>query len=252
LLADLSSDGSRVLFTEALPGAPETGVTYLRQTDGTPAVRLGEGRALALSPDGKWALCWLTSPGRLVVVPTGAGERKTLPGPELISVGTATWFPDSRRVLFIATTQGEGERAYIQDIEGGQRKAVGPAGISSVRVSVSPDGQTIAASSPNGAILFSSDGTQLPPCRGTELNDRPIQWSADGRSLYVIRVGRLVTQIFRIELATGRRTMLYELAARDPAGASAPLGMRLTRDGKSYAYFWQRSLDDLYLVEGLK
>jgi len=251
-VADLSLDGSRVLFTELLRGAPESGVTYLRKTDGTPAVRLGEGGALALSPDGKWALCWLTSPVRLVVVPTGAGERKTLPGPELTSVGLATWFPDSRRVLFIGTTQGEGQRAFIQDIEGGQRKAIGPAGISSVRVSVSPDGQTIAASSPNGPILFSSDGTQLPPCRGTELNDRPIQWSADGRSLYVIVVGRLVSQIFRIELATGRRTLLYELAARDPAGASAPLSMRLTRDGKSYAYALERVLNDLYLVDGLK
>jgi dipeptidyl aminopeptidase/acylaminoacyl peptidase len=251
-VADLSLDGSRVLFTELLPRAPETGVAYLRQTDGTPAVRLSEGRALALSPDGKWALCWLASPVRLVVVPTGAGERKALPGPELASVGGATWFPDSRRVLFLAATQGEGLRAYIQDIEGGQRKAVGPAGFSSFRVSVSPDGQTIAASSPNGAILFSSDGTQLPPCRGTEPNDRPIQWSADGRSLYVIQVGRLVTKVFRIELATGRRTMLYELAARDPAGASAPFNMRLTRDGKSYAYGLERILNDLYLVEGLK
>ena len=251
-LADLSLDGSRVLFTELLPGAPETGVTYLRQTDGTPAVRLSEGGALGLSPDGKWALCRLTSPVRLVVVPTGAGEQKTLPGRELASVGGATWFPDSRRVLFLAATQGEGLRAYIQDIEGGQRKAVGPAGFSSFRVSVSPDGQTIAASSPNGAILFSSDGTQLPPCRGTEPSDRPIQWSADGHSLYVIQVGRLVTKVFRIELATGRRAMLYELAARDPAGASAPYNMRLTRDGKSYAYALERILNDLYLVEGLK
>jgi len=251
-VADLSSDGSRVLFTELLPGAPETGVTYLRHTDGTPAVRLSEGGALALSPDGKLAVCLLTSPLRLVVVPTGAGERKILPGPELTSVGSATWFPDSRRVLFIAATQGEGERTYIQDIEGGQRQAVGPAGIGSVRVSVSPDGQTIAASSPNGAILFSSDGTQLRPCRGTEPGDRPIQWSADGRSLYVIRVTRQITQIFRIELATGRRATLYELAARDPTGASAPLGMHLSRDGKSYAYALERILNDLYLVEGLK
>jgi serine/threonine protein kinase len=251
-VADLSSDGSRVLFNELLPGAPETGVTYLRHTDGTPAVRLSEGGALALSPDGKLALCFLTSPLRLVVVPTGAGERKILPEPELTSVGSATWFPDSRRVLFIAATQGEGERTYIQDIEGGQRKAVGPAGIGPVRVSVSPDGQTIAASSPNGAILFSSDGTQFRPCRGTEPGDRPIQWSADGRSLYVIRVARQITYIFRIELATGRRTTLYELAARDPAGASAPLGMHLSRDGKSYAYALERILNDLYLVEGLK
>ena len=126
-LADLSSDGSRVLFTELLPGSAATGVYILATDRCHPAVRLSEGGALALSPDGKWALCLLTSPVRLVVVPTGAGERKTLPGPELTRVGAATWFPDSRRVLFIAATPGEGERAYVQDIEGGQRNAVGPA-----------------------------------------------------------------------------------------------------------------------------
>jgi hypothetical protein len=29
--------------------------TFLRDTDGSDAKRLGEGRALALSPDGNWA-----------------------------------------------------------------------------------------------------------------------------------------------------------------------------------------------------
>ena len=146
--------------------------------------------------------------------------------------------------------QGEKPRAYIQDIGGGNRKAIGPTGIRSLRVS--PDGQTIAASSPNGPILFSSDGTQVRRCPGTELGDSPIQWSTDGRSVFVSRTGRVTTQIARIELATARRTLLYELAARDPAGASSPVGVCLTPDGKSYAYGLQRVFDDLYLVEGLK
>ena len=51
-LADLSSDGRRVLFTLHPEGAGEGGQTYIRQTDGTPGVRLGDGLALALSPDG--------------------------------------------------------------------------------------------------------------------------------------------------------------------------------------------------------
>ena len=60
-LADLSSDGRQVLFTELLAGAAETGFMYLRQTDGAPAVRLSEGGARALSPDGKWVLCFAHS-----------------------------------------------------------------------------------------------------------------------------------------------------------------------------------------------
>jgi dipeptidyl aminopeptidase/acylaminoacyl peptidase len=56
-LAALSRDGQAVLFSDRGPG-PGTGEpypahTYLRRTDGSPAVRLGEGLALALSPDGQ-------------------------------------------------------------------------------------------------------------------------------------------------------------------------------------------------------
>ena len=247
-LSDLSSDGKWVLFTE---GA-DPGVTYLRKTDGTPAVRLGDGHALALSRDGKWALCLLTSPRRLVVIPTGVGDRRTLPGPELHRVEEATWFPDSRRVLFTAeATAGEGVRAYVQDIGGGQRTPVGPVGIGSP-VAVSPDGETIAAASPNGPVLFSVNGNEARPVRGTEPDDSPVQWSTEGRSLYVSRVQRQVSQIFRVELLTGRRTLVHEVSARDWAGASWPFQLRITPDGKSYAYTFQRLLDDLFLVEGLK
>ena len=88
-------------------------------------------------------------------------------------------------------------------------------------------------------------------CRGTEVNDEPIQWSADGRSLFVSAQKRLAAQIFRVELATGRRTLVYEVGARDSAGADAPW-VRITPDGKSHAYSFWRTLDDLFLVQGLR
>ena len=103
-VADLSKDGSRVLFTELPEGAGEGGSTYLRPTDGSPAVRLGDGVAQALSPDGKWALSILTSPSRLVLLPTGAGQARDLTRPGLTYLGGA-WFIDSRRVLFAAESQ---------------------------------------------------------------------------------------------------------------------------------------------------
>ena len=41
-------------------GGPKYAV-YIRKTDGSPAIRLGEGNGLSLSPDGKWALARLNS-----------------------------------------------------------------------------------------------------------------------------------------------------------------------------------------------
>ncbi|HMK73285.1 MAG TPA: serine/threonine-protein kinase, partial [Myxococcaceae bacterium] len=51
-LVSLSEDGRRVFFTEQVNGLR----AYLRPTDGSPAVRLGVGDALALSPDQRWVL----------------------------------------------------------------------------------------------------------------------------------------------------------------------------------------------------
>ena len=51
----LSADGKVLLFTEAGEGGGPKYAVYVRNTDGSPAIRLGEGSGFALSPDGKWA-----------------------------------------------------------------------------------------------------------------------------------------------------------------------------------------------------
>jgi len=49
-VADLSADGRKLLFYEWGEGVAGNPTVYLRDTNGADAVRLGEGRALALSP----------------------------------------------------------------------------------------------------------------------------------------------------------------------------------------------------------
>ena len=78
LLTDLSPDGKTILFEYAGESAGINYAVYLRQTNGSPAVRLGDGAVARLSPDGKWALTVLFTPSQLAVLPTGAGEARTL------------------------------------------------------------------------------------------------------------------------------------------------------------------------------
>src|SRR5262249_11372678 len=59
--ADISADGRLVLFTESGAGGGPARSVYLWKADDAQAVRLGDGTALALSPDGQWALA--TIPG---------------------------------------------------------------------------------------------------------------------------------------------------------------------------------------------
>lgn len=55
---DLSPDGKSILFNETGEAGGNSNAIYMRRTDGSAAIRLGEGRALALSPDGNSVLAY--------------------------------------------------------------------------------------------------------------------------------------------------------------------------------------------------
>ena len=98
------------------------------------------------------------------------------------------------------------------------------------------------------------DGGETRPVPGAAEGDLPVQWSADGRSLYVRSPVELYSpaRVFRLDLKTGKRTLWKELFPEDSAGVVGTDVVRLTPDGKWYAYSYLRVLSDLYLVEGLR
>src|SRR2546426_121876 len=83
-----------------------------------------------------------------------------------------------------------------------------------------------------------------------------LQWSGDGRSLFVRGAGGLVLKIYKLDLSSGRRELWKELTPPDPAGLISiglfPGQVRLTPDGKSYVYTCWTVPNELYMVEGLK
>ncbi len=76
----LTEDGTTMLFTEEGEGGGAGYGVYVRKLDGSPAVRLGAGSALALSADGKWVIAQKLnpSPAQLILLPTGVGEGRAL------------------------------------------------------------------------------------------------------------------------------------------------------------------------------
>jgi eukaryotic-like serine/threonine-protein kinase len=254
---DLSRDGKTVLLEEQ---AAPVGVNYavcLRKTDGSPLVRLGDGTAVALSPDGKWALSRLPAPKQpFVLLPTGAGEPRKIAYDGFDDFRRAVFFPDSREILFASRRGQEPIRLYRGGIEGGKaRPATPPA---QGPLALSPDGRRVVAVGPEGTLVLYSltAGPDEPgrPIAGTSAGDSPIQWTADGRSIFFRRGTYLASAaagIFRLDLETGRSELWKEIAPADPAGAGVG-NVVITPDGKSYAYAVSHRLSQLYLVEGLK
>jgi Tol biopolymer transport system component len=252
--ADMSADGKELLFSEAGEGGGAGYSVYFRRTDGSPAVRLGEGNGQALSPDGKWALAitHVSSEPQIELYPTGAGETKTLPH-EGLAVQTADWSSDGKQILMTASEPGHGPRLYLRDLSGGKPRAISPEGYRNFRRTVSPDGKFVAAKGPDQRLyLYPLAGGEPAAIPGLTPEDSPTAWSADSRSLYVYRRRELPAKVYRVDVATGRKELWKELIPSDAAGVlniSPPI---VTQDGKNYAFSYIRMLSDLYLVEGLK
>ena len=56
LLTDMSADGKTIVFSETGEAVGTNYSIFLRKTDGSPAIRLGEGGQAVISPDGQWVL----------------------------------------------------------------------------------------------------------------------------------------------------------------------------------------------------
>ena len=259
--ADLSADGKTLLFDEeGIGGGVQYGdvqdltyAVYIRNTDGSPAIRLGEGGATALSPDQKWVIIATpSSPEQLRLLPTGAGETQSLTN-DSINHQWARWFPDGKRFVFGGNEPGRGVRLYTQDVSGGKPKAISPEGVDAQAFAVSPDGQLIVGIGPDQkGYLFSPAGGDPRIVNGMEPGDIPINWSQDGRSIYLYRTGEVPAKVYRLELATGKKSVWKQIAPLDPTGVSTIGPILMTPDGKTYVYGFHRTLGDLYLVEGLK
>ena len=55
----ITPDGQWVLFDEQGRGTAGTPQIFIRKMDGSPAKRIGEGIARAISPDARWCVGWV-------------------------------------------------------------------------------------------------------------------------------------------------------------------------------------------------
>ncbi|MBI3664905.1 MAG: PD40 domain-containing protein [Acidobacteria bacterium] len=253
LPSDISPDGKTVLFSEAGEGGGATYGVYLRKTDSSPAVKIGEGSSQGLSPDGKWALSIIStsSAPQLVLFPTGPGEPKPLERQGMNYHG-ACWLPDGKRIAFAGNEPGRVVRIYVQDLAGGKPRPITPEGATVALILVSPDGRSvIGRAADRKYYLYPVEGGEPRAIAGLAPEDRPTQWSADGRSLYVHRRGELPARLYRLDLSTGRKELWKQFMPADAAGVEDVTPIP-TSDGKAYMYGYMRVLSELYLVEGVK
>jgi Tol biopolymer transport system component len=252
-LRDVSRDGKYVLFEEEGDGGGPNYTVFLRNTDGSPPMRIGEGVGRAISPDGKWVVTQPSTGGQLSLVPTGAGEARQLTH-DSVSYATVRYFPDGKRLLASGIESGHGARVYVIDLNSGDSKPVTPEGITGGVLS--PDGANMTVRTQDGSLgVWPLDGSGLRLIPGVDSKYSVSGWTPDGNSLYVILSNnerQKTAKVYKMNVATGKMDFWKEFGTNLPPAATSVGSPRLSQDGTAYAYVYQQIQSNIYVVTGLK
>ncbi|HZJ01354.1 MAG TPA: protein kinase [Gemmatimonadaceae bacterium] len=246
----LSSDGSILVYGDGSSAAGENYATMLRRTDGSAAVRLGEGSDLAISPDKQWVMSVLpTAPMQLMIYPTGAGSSRRLDKGEFASIDYASFLGDGKEIVVCGSEPRKGSRCYQRSVSGGEFRPFTPEGVRSMVASV--DGRFIVSKIGDSyrRILVSDGSSQVVP--GLKSTDLIIRVSPDGNSVWTRQANVLPLRIERIDLQTGMRSRLLPDFVTHRAVVLSNPEVALADDPHTYAYVERESASYLFELKGM-
>jgi hypothetical protein len=247
----ISGDGTMIAFTDqGLLSGALYGV-MARKTDGSPAVRLGDGNSLAISHDGRWVIGSLpTSPPEYRLYPTGAGAHRALSWPALENVRNVSFFRDGLSLMVCGNERARPNRCYRSARDSSVVTPIGPD--STDAALIRPDGSAIAVR--HGAswwiyAIGGGSGRQVPGLTSAQV----LRWSPDGAALWVRRPGPVGTRgVDRVDVVTGQRTSLVTL--EELPGGVAPFSgaLNLADDPNVYVYWSSSYTSLLFTVDGIR
>jgi Tol biopolymer transport system component len=251
LLAAISRDGKSVLLSEQSSSGGKGYDIFLRGSDGASPVHLGTGLAADLSADGKRTVARSGNPDRVMLLSNGVGEPRPLSHRGL-EYRDVRFFPDGERVLVLGSQDKGRPRFFEQSITGGTVRALTAEADRLSDGFVSPDGKLIGFIEDKAIRVQPVAGGEARTLGEAAEGDELDGFIDDGRALLVHRRGERPAKVFRIDVATGKRSLWKQIVPADPAGFVEVTRLRATPDGRSYAYTYFRVLSTLYLVDGLR
>ncbi len=229
---------------------------FLRKTDGSPAVLLGEGYGAGITYDSKFVAAFkLADPHTITLYPSGPGEKREIRVGDLDATVSGlengiTFSRDGRKALFTALNPQKEFHSYLLDLTNGQYKAVTPAGTKAGRIS--PDAaRVVAMDSATGRyfVVEIASGQKIEP-KGVGPTDEVMGWTDDSKSLIAWN-DEFPAKVFTVDPMTGQKRFVQEVA---PVASLGSMYARLVTcaDGSVAAYRLRRGMYTVYLAEGLK
>jgi Tol biopolymer transport system component len=253
---DIAPDLQHVLFSEGGAADNQTDFrTYVRGTDGSPAVEIGEGLGMAFSPDGQWVMTDLNAqPSQLVAYPVHAGQSRVLTS-DAIRHLSGRWLPDGQRIVFVGIEPGKGARYYVQDTSQSRPRAIADVAAAFERDSdpivLSPDGLSVAAPVGEGIQILPLDGGASRKVPGAAAGTAPLAWCRDGSLLFYKR-NEIPAKVMRLNLESGASTLWREIAPVERTGLVRIQSIRVAADCQTYLYSPWVQADTLLVMRGVR
>ena len=247
----MSRDGRLVGLTDASEFASADYATIVRKTDGSPAVKMGDGWISDFTADGRWVVTVVPStPPQLRLYPVGPGETRELDSGSFEALSDArVWGADADSVLACGTMSGHLPRCYLRTSAVGAWRPV------------TADGADHGQMSSDGHLLLSTwtDGSRhlvdlrtdiVQSLSGLHGDDEVIRWSPDGKSLWVWKPDTLPVSVDRVDIATGRRSHLTTFVPQMGKGVMRITNVSLADDPRVYSYETIVQPSQLFVIEG--
>jgi dipeptidyl aminopeptidase/acylaminoacyl peptidase len=252
-LGSLSPDGQWLVYNRFEGSDYEA---YVRKTDGTAAVKIGEGYGHGITADGSLIGAGrLSDPHKLYLYPTGAAEQRVIDLGDLSAgFGTyendITFSRDSHSMLFSAFNPEGEQREYLLDMLDGKLRPVTPPGTRTGKLS--PDGSRVAALDINTQkyVLIDVASGKARDIPAIENDEEVMNWNSDGSSV-VVWNQELPARITLVNVETGKRQLVQTVEPLTMLG-SMYARMVSSADGKTAAYRHRRGLYAIYIADGLQ
>jgi Tol biopolymer transport system component len=257
-LVAISDDGREILADASGESGGAKGSIYIRRTDGSAPLRLGDGVAFYLSPDAKWVSGYTTrgnDPRKFILLPTGAGDIVDINVPQLaggkgVIVG---WLNGERNYLVGGAYPGKQWQYFAWGASAGTLRPVTPEGVPDTFPLVAPDRKRfLAQCADRRPCIFPVDGGEPKLLVGLSPHDKAAGWRADGRAIYFMthHDQNNMMPISLLDIQTATRTPWKEIRPSIPVDQIT--NARITPDGKAYAYNYGYERSELYVAEGVK
>ena len=246
--ATLAQDGRAVTFGESGEGSRGYAAYVIRAGEATPT-RIGDnvwsGR---MSPDRRWVIAVAYNRDAMELLPVGPGEARKLQGGGILQYTLQPeWMPDSRRVMFSGFRTGDTTpQTYVQSIDGG---APDPLPVTGRRLS--HDGRRLVLAGSGPVTVYDLASKQRIALRESE-GLTVVGWSPDSEAVYTVARNQVPPQVFAIDVTSGRRRLIKQIAPTDPTGIIGYAVADVVKDGAAYLVAVYRTQSELHVISGLR